>query len=316
MIRIAMREVSGVLPVISTPFHASGEIDKAILQREVAWIMEQGADGVATGMVSEILRLSQKERLFLHEVVAETAQVHDGFVVLSAGAETTMQAIEYAKHAESCNADAVMINPPITTSLDDDSLYAHFCSILDKTELALIVQDASGYVGKQLSLEVQVKLLDTYGERIYFKPEAVPIGPRLTKFMEATNGKGRVFEGSGGAALVDTFQRGVVGTMPGADTTWILVALWKALGEGRWDEINQINGSLANLLNLVHSLDAYVAVEKHLLVRQGVFVNEVAREPIGYRLDIQTRREVDRLYELLYFQIFKKKLPTTAKNGK
>jgi hypothetical protein len=40
-------------------------------------------------------------------------------------------------------------------------------------------------------------------------------------------------------------------------------------------------------------------VEKHLLVRQGIFKNEIARGPRGFTLDPETRAEVDRLFDLL-----------------
>ena len=77
-----------------------------------------------------------------------------------------------------------------------------------------------------------------------------------------------------------------------------------------------ISGPLASLLDLEHSLDAYLAIEKHLLVKQKIFVNEIVREPVGYRLDSQTRKEADRLYELLYLRVFKKPSPTEKKNEK
>ena len=310
------REVHGVLPVLSTPFKDNDEIDREILEREIEWVLGLGADGVATGMVSEILRISPDERMYLHEIVAECTKKLGGIIVLSASGETTRKVIKLAKHAESCHADAVMVNPPLLTVLDDKVTFHHYCSVLESTSIPMIVQDASGYVGRPLSLDVQSWLLKEFGERVYFKPEAIPIGPRLSLFLEATDGKARVLEGSGGAALVDTFQRGVVGTMPGADTTWILVALWRALQAGDWDSINMINGPLVNLLNLEHSLDAYLAVEKYLLVKQKVFINEFIREPVGYRLDSQTRKEIDRLFGLLYSAVFKKSVPFERKNGK
>ena len=302
------REVHGVLPVLSTPFNFADEIDRAILEAEITWVIGQGADGVTTGMVSEILRLTTKERMFLHEIVAETTKRLGGIVVLSAGAETTKQAIAYAKHAETCCADAIMINPPITTSLGDEEMYGHYSSILEATEIPVIVQDASGYIGRPLSLEVQIEILNNFGKRVYFKPEAVPIGPRLTSFMDTTGGNARVFEGTGGAALVETYQRGVVGTMPGADLTWVITALWNALKAGDWSQVDLISGPLANLINLQHSLDAYLAVQKYLLIKQGVFTNERVREPVGYRIDDLTRGEIDRLFALLYFRILKKRV--------
>ena len=45
------------------------------------------------------------------------------------------------------------------------------------------------------------------------------------------------------------------------------------------------------------SLDAFLAVEKHLLVRQGIFKNTIVRGPVGFQLDEETRREVDRLFD-------------------
>ena len=297
------KEVHGVLPVLQTPYDSNDEIDKETLQREVKWVLEQGADGVTTGMVTEILRLSPAERMNLHEIVSETTNENDALTVLSAGSESLKQSILYVKHAESCRADAVMVNPPLTTSLGDEDLYGYYGSLLDATEIPMIIQDASGYIGRPLSIELQVKLLDNYGSRVYFKPEAVPIGPRLTIFMEATEGRARVFEGSGGGALIDTFPRGLVGTMPGADLTWALVALWRALQEGDWNLVDLIAGPLANLISLEHSLDAYLAIEKYLLVKQGIFKSAKVREPVGYRMDDRTRANVDRLFAVLQSRV-------------
>ena len=63
-----------------------------------------------------------------------------------------------------------------------------------------------------------------------FKPEAPPIGPRLTRLLDATGGRARVFEGTGGLFLIDSFRRGAIGTMPASDVVWALSALWRALG--------------------------------------------------------------------------------------
>ena len=46
-------------------------------------------------------------------------------------------------------------------------------------------------------------------------------------------------------------------------------------------------------------LDGFLAVEKHLLVKQGVFRSERVRGPVAFTLDPETRHEVDRLFHLL-----------------
>ena len=138
--------------------------------------------------------------------------------------------------------------------------------------IPVIVQDASGYVGRPMSIALQARLLDEFGpERVLFKPEASPIGPRLSALRDATSGTARVFEGTGGIALVDSYQRGVVGTMPGADLIAALVPLWHALEAGDLDAAARIHEPLSALISMQTSLDGFLAVEKHLLIRQGIF---------------------------------------------
>ena len=105
----------------------------------------------------------------------------------------------------------------------------YFSHILRSVQIPLIVQDASGYVGRPMPISLYARLLDEFGDRVYFKPEATPIGPRLSALRDATAGEARVFEGTGGMALVDSFRRGIVGTIPGADLVRGIVALWRAL---------------------------------------------------------------------------------------
>jgi 4-hydroxy-tetrahydrodipicolinate synthase len=46
-------------------------------------------------------------------------------------------------------------------------------------------------------------------------------------------------------------------------------------------------------------LDAFLAIEKHLLVKQGIFESAHVRGPVAYVLDDETRQEVDRLFEMV-----------------
>jgi 4-hydroxy-tetrahydrodipicolinate synthase len=163
-----------------------------------------------------------------------------------------------------------------------------------------VVQDASGYVGRPMSIAMQARLLDEFGaDRVLFKPEATPIGPRLSALRDGTNGRARIFEGTGGIALVDSYRRGIVGTMPGADLIKALVALWRALQSNDEPRNYQLSLPISALIAMQTSLDAFLAIEKYLLVKQGVFRNTKVRGPVGYTLDEETRREVDRLFDLV-----------------
>ena len=292
--------LAGVFPVFSTPFHEDESLDLTTLEKEINFIFDAGADGIVAAMVSEVLRLGTAERQELAAAACRFAAVRSRPAVISVGAESTRVAVQLAVHAQSSGAAAVMAIPPISVALGERELFEYYQRIVRAIELPVIVQDASGYVGRPISVALQARLMDEHGpERIQFKPEAAPIGQRLSELRDATKGKARIFEGTGGIALVDSFRRGVVGTMPGADLIDVLVALWKALKNNDTRRADLIGQPLAAMISLQTSLDSFVAVEKYILVKRGVFKNSVARGPVGYRLDEETRREVDRLYGLL-----------------
>src|SRR5437763_16952133 len=86
----------------------------------------------------------------------------------------------------------------------------YYQRIIRSVAIPTIIQDASGYVGRPMSIAMQAELFNDFGpQRVMFKPEAAPIGPRLSELHEATCGKAVVFEGTGGVALLDSFRRGI-----------------------------------------------------------------------------------------------------------
>jgi 2-keto-3-deoxy-L-arabinonate dehydratase len=296
---LAAASLSGVLPVFQTPYHDDETIDWNTLDHELNWLLERGATGVVMAMVSEILRMSTEERKEMAQRVCQVIGKR-GATVISVGAESSHTAVALAQHSESCGATAVMAIPPVSIAISPSELVSYFSRLIESISIPVVVQDASGYLGKPMPVGALVELLDKHGpERVMFKPEAAPIGPNLSILRDATRNRACVFEGTGGIALVDSYRRGIVGTMPGADLIDGLVALWKALESGDESRIYRLSLPISSLVALQSGLDGFLAVEKYLLKKQGIFKNTVVRGPVGWRLDDETRKEVDRLFELL-----------------
>lgn len=288
----------GVLPIVHTPFTADDRLDIPALRREIDWAYSVGADGMGTGMVSEILRLSTDERRELTERIVEFSAGR-GAVFAAVSAESSKQALIHAKHAEQAGCDAVMAAPPLQTGLSVEDRIDYYRELADGVSLPIIVQDASGYVGQAIPLEVYLKLLDRYGcDRILFKPEASPIGPNLSALRDATSGHARIYEGSGGILLIDSYRRGIVGTMPGMDLLDGIVAIWRALQRGDDEAAYATYFPICAIvaLQLQAGLDGFLAIEKYLLVKRGVWESDRRRAPYGWSLDDETAREVDRLF--------------------
>jgi 2-keto-3-deoxy-L-arabinonate dehydratase len=293
--------IHGVLPIAHTPFTIGHAIDYASYQRQLDWAFSVGADGVCTGMVSELLRLTHDERLELTDRLPELVAGR-GCVVMSAGAESIAQALVFARRAAKAGCDAIMAIPPISGALPEDQLHGYYAALADATPLPVIVQDASGYVGKAIPLALCVRLLDAYGpEKILFKPEASPIGPNLSALRDASGGRARIFEGSGGILLIDSFRRGISGTMPGMEFLDGIVQLWKSLQKGDDAAAYRVYFPICALvaLQLQAGLDGFLAVEKYILHRRGLFASDTRRLPYSWSLDSETQAEIDRLLSLL-----------------
>lgn len=295
------KPLQGVLPVLHTPLTESETIDIPTLQKEINWAFETGAHGVVVAMVSEVLRLGYHRRKELAEHVCKFACAR-GLVIISVGAESIHEAIEFAEHAQGLGASGVMAIPPVATSLSGDRTVEYFGAIARSISIPLVVQDASSYVGAAIDLGVYLKLLDEFGpDRIYFKPEASPLGPNLSKLRDASGGKARIFEGSGGINLVDCYRRGIIGTMPGTDLLDGIVALWQALQSGDESQIYRLSLPICALtaMQLQAGLDGFLAIEKYLMQKRGIFPSTRQVQPSGWRLDSETQAEVDRLFDLL-----------------
>jgi len=194
----------------------------------------------------------------------------------------------------------LMAIPPVAVVLEEEAIALYYRRLIRAVAIPVIVQDASGYVGRPMSIELQVRLMEEFGpERVQFKPEAPPLAERLGQLRAASGNRAQCYEGSGGVALLETFPFGLAGTMPGADLIRGIVPLWRALQRGDAHAAQAIHAPLAGLIALQKTLDAYLAVEKHLLVRQGIFSNTIVRGPVGWQMPDAVRAEVDRLFDAL-----------------
>jgi hypothetical protein len=53
------------------------------------------------------------------------------------------------------------------------------------------------------------------------------------------------------------------------------------------------------LISVQGELDSFLAVEKHLLRRQGLLANTLVRGPVSFRLDQELTERVDSLFDAL-----------------
>ena len=291
-------DLRGVLPVLQTPYVDDESLDFETLEKEIDWVLAAGANGVVMAMGSEITRLTEPERRQMAATVSGYTR-RRGVVVISVGAESGRIAESLAVHAQTVGADAVMAVPP-SRGAGEDELMRYYQRIADAVDLPVIVQDPSGYTGSApLPMALYAALLDRYGDRIFFKPEAVPVGPHLSAIRAALGDAARLFGGTGGLSFVDCYRRGLMGTMPGSGMADVFVAAWRHLEAGEEARAYRLTWPFSALAALHRGLDGFLLVDKLILQRRGIFRNSRIRGPMSFTADPETTREIHRLIDML-----------------
>ncbi len=286
----------GVYPVLQMPLDASENIDEVVLAREIERLIGLGVAGFAVAMVSEVMRFTSDERRSQWRLILKLIDSRLPLIV-SVGAESTAIAIRQAEYAEHDGADALMATPPAVFPATSQEIYFYYREIVKAVQIPVVVQDASNYMGQPLPIELYERLLNEFGpDRIRFKPEATPVKERAAEIQRIAGGSAQIFEGQSGMDLLDTHPLGLFGTMPGSEIVWAIKALWDALESGRAQRASQIHVGIEKLIKFQTTLDAYVAVEKYLLVKQGIFTSTRQRGPVGVKLTDSTKVEIDSVF--------------------
>ena len=127
---------SGSIPALITPF-SDGEIDYNNLAELINWQIEAGSNGlVPVGTTGESPTLTHDEH---KEVVRFSVKEAAGKVpvIAGAGSNNTIEAIEFAQHAEQVGADGLLVVTPYYNKPTQEGLYQHYKAIAEATQLPL-----------------------------------------------------------------------------------------------------------------------------------------------------------------------------------
>jgi 4-hydroxy-tetrahydrodipicolinate synthase len=126
------------LPALITPFK-NGEVDTKAFQEFVEWQIAEGSHGlVPCGTTGESPTLSHEEHKLVVELCIEAAAGRVP-VIAGAGSNSTLEAIDLAKHAKSAGADAVLVVAPYYNKPSQEGLFRHFEAINNAVEIPIIV---------------------------------------------------------------------------------------------------------------------------------------------------------------------------------
>lgn len=287
-----MTGITGIVPILLTPFRQDLEIDYESLRLEIEATLATGVHGIGIAIGSEIFKLTQRERREM--LGAVTAQVEGRVpVVMNTSAPGTAPAVELAAEAAEAGASRLMIWPPDFFALGPDAVIEHLSRIADAAKLPIILQDVpQAPISPALALRIAeaVPLVDT------IKVETNPTVAQVGAMVSAVGDKLTVLGGAGGGTLVEEYRRGARGTMPFASQASDFMEVWQALERG--DESGAATLVETNILPVsrlgFQSGDMFYHVHKALLCHAGVFRQPQVRPPT-VEPDTTTRGELEKL---------------------
>jgi 4-hydroxy-tetrahydrodipicolinate synthase len=123
-----MREISGVITAMATPFAADGSVDVPAARALARHLVAHGSHGVVVaGTTGESPTLSDDEKLaLLDAVLAEVGD--DATILFGSGSNDTAHTVELTERARKAGAHGVLVVTPYYNRPNERGLRAHFAA--------------------------------------------------------------------------------------------------------------------------------------------------------------------------------------------
>jgi 4-hydroxy-tetrahydrodipicolinate synthase len=284
-----MVSFAGIYPILNTTFHDDGSLDLASQLRLVDHLLAQGAHGLGLfGNASEGYTLESQERVLLMKEIAR----HVGGrvpLVASSGHTGTDAAVRLSRELEELGAAALMVLPPYFLKTDADGLMFYFDAISRAVQIPIMVQDAPLLTQVAMPPALLARMAREIEHVRFVKVEAPPTAPKVSAVASAAGDALTLFGGLNCQFMIEEFQRGARGFMPGSDCIGQLVAIWNALQRDDVDAAWARFTAVLPLLRFELQPGMGVSAMKHNLAAGGIIASPRVRHPTATLDDISLR---------------------------
>ena len=283
--------LSGILPVLPTPFDARNAVDLPALKRLVHFALDAGVSGIVfPGFASEVSELTGDERQNALNAVVEQVSGRVP-VIAGATAKTPDDVTTHGRYALSLGLRHIMVQPPITIGNELGPVLEFFrkiCTALPDIEL--ILQNAPAPRGADLSPKTISEICARLPQVTYVKEETLPAGPAISHLVQSGPASLKGVIGGGGARFIlDEYARGACAAMPALEIADLHVRMdmaWRA------DRMHEARALYVNTLPLLALQSVYrMNLTKFVLQVRGVLVDIGVRAPTP-ELDEFARRDI------------------------
>jgi 2-keto-3-deoxy-L-arabinonate dehydratase len=270
----------GCIPILVTPFADDGSLDLASLEREIDWVIAEGAAGVGcVAIASEGYKLTEDER----DAVIQTTVRHVSNrvpIVASADGPGEEPALARAQRAARLGADALMVLPPYFVKPSPDALVSYYARIAEMAGIPIMLQDAPQLTGVQMPPSLWARMAEAAPGLRYIKVEGMPQGPTISETLRLCGDRLGIFCGWGGLSLLDALERGAIGNMPAPNFTRFFAdvqRLWESGDRAGAERL--FDSGVPFVMWTMQTIDHTVTTAKTEFHRRGIIASPRLRLP-------------------------------------
>lgn len=155
-----VRNLTGSIVALVTPFKANGDVDFAALDRLVDFHLENGTDGILVlGTTGESSTMTDAEDVAVAQHVVN--RVNGAMPIIGgAGSNATAESLNKAKGLQMIGCDALLLITPYYNKSNEEGIYRHFTTVLDATEIPSILYNIPGRTGCSISEANVIRLAE------------------------------------------------------------------------------------------------------------------------------------------------------------
>jgi 4-hydroxy-tetrahydrodipicolinate synthase len=289
--------ISGVVPIVPTPFHENEEIDEESLKKLIDFAIDSGIGAVCLpAYASEFYKLTDDERLQVVKVAVNHSKGRVKIIGQS-NHPSLKNAIRLAKANVDSGADVISVAVPRIFSLTDESIVEYLSGIFRSVpSTPVLVQDFNPG-GASISVDMIKKLMNEHENFRYLKLEEPLCAPKFEAIIHATNGRIGLMEGWGGLYMMELIPVGISGVMPGLAVSDILQRIFRLRKDGESERaFGLFEKVMPQIFSSLQNMELFHYMEKELLIARGVLKNSVVRSA-RYIPDASTKRYIKELNE-------------------
>jgi 4-hydroxy-tetrahydrodipicolinate synthase len=150
--------MTGAMTALITPFK-NGKVDSETFAKLIQRQIDNGIDYVVpVGTTGESATLSHNEHKECIEIAVEVCKNSNTKVLAGAGSNSTAEAIDLAKFAEKCGADAILSVSPYYNKPTQKGIFEHYKAIANSINIEVVLYNVPGRTNSHILPDTAIKL--------------------------------------------------------------------------------------------------------------------------------------------------------------